>query len=162
MSIRSTEHERCPPKRNKVRAETYTSGYIIRPTESGCSLFLVAQNDIKGLLPKFIVNREAGRVPPKWIDDLKKACMKSPIPQYEMDAWASLFRRHEPALPSRTGGHSSSSSKQMERETAQSDFAAKTITSLQSEEPDAFDHRPSMAICYVFSNSKLELIFYNF
>jgi hypothetical protein len=97
-----------PPKRGRVRAETYASGYVIRKTESGCSLFLVAQNDIKGMLPKFIVNSQAARVPPQWIGGLQKACLNSPIGEEEMVAWSAPFRKRNSPISSPHVGSSGS------------------------------------------------------
>jgi hypothetical protein len=129
VSIRSTEDMRCPPKRGKVRAETYASGYIIRRTANGTKLFLVAQNDIKGLVPKFIVNSQAARVPPQWCNNLRNACINCTISLQEMEAWAAPFRKN--ASPNASPRLDSNSSKRRGRSVSRRE-------SKDSNGPDAF------------------------
>jgi hypothetical protein len=77
--LRSAEHPMVPEKSGHIRAESYTSGYVIRPytdgAESGIKMFLMTSTDIKGIIPKWIINFVAPRKPGEWIDALKKACL---------------------------------------------------------------------------------------
>ncbi|KAF4667971.1 hypothetical protein FOL46_002247 [Perkinsus olseni] len=61
-----------------IRAETIISGYIIEQAadSNDTSLFILSQTDIKGLIPKWIVNTAAGRVPVQWVESLEEACRK--------------------------------------------------------------------------------------
>ncbi|KAL8448215.1 hypothetical protein Emag_003983 [Eimeria magna] len=40
------------------------------------TLFLVAQTDVKGLIPKWLVNTTAARAPVGWVENLRRACKK--------------------------------------------------------------------------------------
>lgn len=65
----SVEHDKCPDVNGNVRAHTYISGYAIKkhPTDpNSCLLMIVSQVDIKGLVPKFIVNSIAASGPSGW------------------------------------------------------------------------------------------------
>lgn len=67
--------------KNTIRADTVISGYVIRPLDQnnlkkGTRLFLIAQNDVRGSVPKFLVNTAAQRVPLTWATNLKNACEK--------------------------------------------------------------------------------------
>ena len=71
----SMDHPGMPPKKGVIRAETLISGYIIRPTgEKTCKVMIVSQNDIKGLIPKAIVNSVASRAPADWVDSMNRGC----------------------------------------------------------------------------------------
>ena len=72
--MRSAEHPQKPNAPGCIRAETYISGYVIRQTASGCDLFLMSQTDIKGLIPKWIVNMMAAKAPSQWVQNLMKSC----------------------------------------------------------------------------------------
>ena len=39
-------------------------------------IVIIAMNDIKGLIPKFIVNSVAAKAPRKWVENLKSGCEK--------------------------------------------------------------------------------------
>jgi START domain len=71
----SMEHPAMPPKKGAIRAETLISGYIIRPTsEKTCKVTIISQNDIKGLIPKSIVNSIASKAPVEWVNTMNKGC----------------------------------------------------------------------------------------
>eukprot|EP00003_Mantamonas_plastica_P021580 TRINITY_DN3517_c0_g3_i3.p1 TRINITY_DN3517_c0_g3~~TRINITY_DN3517_c0_g3_i3.p1 ORF type:complete len:174 (+),score=21.98 TRINITY_DN3517_c0_g3_i3:262-783(+) len=56
-----------------VRAETIISGYVIRPDgDNGTKVTVIAQNDIKGMIPKAIVNMFAASQPLTWFNTFKK------------------------------------------------------------------------------------------
>ncbi|CBZ53350.1 putative phosphatidylcholine transfer protein [Neospora caninum Liverpool] len=77
MLMRSASHPSIPERPGVVRAETILSGYIMEQRgPNSSSLFIVAQTDVKGLIPKWVVNTTAARAPVGWVDNLKKACAK--------------------------------------------------------------------------------------
>lgn len=80
MHFKSVTHERMPEKPKIVRADTLISGYIIEPSldEKGrpsTKLTIISQNDIKGIVPKAIVNIAASRAPRQWVNNLVKGCL---------------------------------------------------------------------------------------
>lgn len=78
MLMRSADHPSVPEKSGCVRAETLISGYIMEArmgNEKSSDLFILAQTDVKGLIPKWIVNTTAARAPVGWVESLKKACI---------------------------------------------------------------------------------------
>lgn len=79
ISLRSAIHPELPEKSGMIRAESFTSGYVIRRyeegSEKGTKVFLMTCTDVKGIIPKFIINFVAPRKPGEWIDALKKACL---------------------------------------------------------------------------------------
>ena len=76
LLMRSAEHPAKPSVSGCIRAETYISGYVIRQSPSGCDLFLMSQTDIKGLIPKWIVNMMAAKAPAQWVNNLARSCAK--------------------------------------------------------------------------------------
>lgn len=95
IMMRSASHPDYPEKSGIVRAETIISGYIIRSTgPTSSSLFIVAQTDIRGLVPKFAVNQGAQRAPIQWTDALRKACEKY------VKAWGTVLPDYASMEPS--------------------------------------------------------------
>ncbi|KAF4671906.1 hypothetical protein FOL47_001127 [Perkinsus chesapeaki] len=76
--MRSAARAEMPEVPQYIRAETVISGYIIEQAGDSrdTSLFILSQTDIKGLIPKWIVNTAAGRVPVQWVESLEDACRK--------------------------------------------------------------------------------------
>jgi len=65
----SVEHEDCPEKRNFIRAETVLSGFIIRDLGNNASqLTIISQTDIKGKIPKAVVNMMTATMAPKQVN----------------------------------------------------------------------------------------------
>lgn len=56
-----------PAARGAVRAEVWLSGYLIFPTKEGSEVLVFTQIDIKGLIPKYIVNALSSSAPKKWV-----------------------------------------------------------------------------------------------
>jgi hypothetical protein len=73
--LRSAEHHGCPENKANIRAESYISGYILRQeVENGeqvLKIFLMAATDVKGFVPKWVVNYLAPKAPPQWVDSLR-------------------------------------------------------------------------------------------
>jgi len=75
LHFKSVENSKFPIVKKTVRGETSISGYVLEPIgTTGTKLTLVSQNDIKGLLPKSIVNMVAAKAPKQWVANLKKGC----------------------------------------------------------------------------------------
>ena len=72
--MRSAEHELKPVIHGCIRAESHISGYVIRETPTGASLFIMSQTDVKGLIPKWIVNMMAAKAPAQWVNNLMRSC----------------------------------------------------------------------------------------
>ena len=72
--MRSAEHALRPLVPGCIRAESYISGYVIREVEGGCALFIMSQTDVKGLIPKWIVNMMAAKAPAQWVGNLLRSC----------------------------------------------------------------------------------------
>jgi len=72
-------HPACPERKNFVRAITYISGYVIGPVEgfpNRTSVTYIAQNDLKGSIPKYIINWVAPIAPVQWYDKFTATCSK--------------------------------------------------------------------------------------
>ncbi|CAE7944286.1 Stard7 [Symbiodinium sp. KB8] len=79
ISLRSAIHPDMPEKNGYIRAESFTSGYVMRRyddgKEKGTKVFLMTMTDVKGIIPKWMINFVAPRKPGEWIDSLKRACL---------------------------------------------------------------------------------------
>lgn len=73
----SEDHPMKPVRKGIVRALTLIAGQVLRPTPQGCSLTMISQNDIGGLVPKVLVNHGAARAPAKWVKRLNKGCRRA-------------------------------------------------------------------------------------
>jgi hypothetical protein len=77
--LRSAEDPNCPEDKYNIRAESHISGYVLRQEFEGSTpvlkIFLMSCADIKGLIPKWIVNTFAPRKPGEWIESLKRAAL---------------------------------------------------------------------------------------
>jgi hypothetical protein len=75
MHFKSIDHPLKPLVKRVVRAETIMSGYIIEQIQDDppiTQLIIVSQNDVKGLIPKALVNMGASKAPKQWISNLIK------------------------------------------------------------------------------------------
>jgi hypothetical protein len=77
--LRSAQHPDCPENKSNIRAETFISGYVLRQDWDGdkpiLNVFLMSCLDIKGLIPKWIVNSQAPKKPADWVDTLRRAAL---------------------------------------------------------------------------------------
>jgi hypothetical protein len=72
LHFKSVKHPSCPEKANIIRAETLISGYILERAVNNdgsvdTSIIMISQNDIKGVLPKSIVNMISVKGPKQWV-----------------------------------------------------------------------------------------------
>lgn len=77
IHFKSIEHKDCPLVKKKVRANTIISGYFIRTESTNpriCHLSVIAQTDIGGKIPSWIVNKLSQSAPNDWIKNLYKGC----------------------------------------------------------------------------------------
>ena len=75
--MKSVEHSQRPLMKKTVRANTIISGYLIRDIGEGrCELGIISQTDIRGRIPKFLVNIIAPKQPVKWLKKLEKAVVR--------------------------------------------------------------------------------------
>lgn len=79
MHFKSVQHPRCPDKPKIVRGDTVISGYILERYNNAkgresTKLTIITQNDIKGLVPKSIVNMAASKAPKQWVTNLITGC----------------------------------------------------------------------------------------
>ena len=49
-------------------------GYVFENTSSGTKITFVSNNDIKGSIPKLLVNHASAKGPFGWFGNLRKAC----------------------------------------------------------------------------------------
>ena len=80
MSFQSCTHPAKPPLKKRIRGETHIAGYVIKPSTKkphSTDLCILSQVDIKGQVPKAIVNLVAGKAPAEWVSKLRKACERS-------------------------------------------------------------------------------------
>mmetsp|Transcript_29079 Transcript_29079/g.26455 ORF Transcript_29079/g.26455 Transcript_29079/m.26455 type:complete len:180 (+) Transcript_29079:652-1191(+) len=77
VSFVSVTHPAMPHIKGNVRGDTKIAGYVMRPLPddpNSTEMFILSQCDIKGMVPKFIVNYVAGKAPAEWIKKLTDAC----------------------------------------------------------------------------------------
>lgn len=74
----SVKHPKYPSKKDKVRAVSIQTGYVIQsqgPANS-CTLTYMAQVDPRGSLPKWVVNKSSHFLAPRAMKKINKACLK--------------------------------------------------------------------------------------
>mmetsp|Transcript_699 Transcript_699/g.1331 ORF Transcript_699/g.1331 Transcript_699/m.1331 type:complete len:255 (+) Transcript_699:719-1483(+) len=72
----SIERPDVPTKSGWVRAHTSISGYRIREIEGGCVLDYLSHNDVKGLIPPFLINAFAPSKALEWSERMQVAAAK--------------------------------------------------------------------------------------
>ncbi len=78
MHFESIDHPLRPITSKYVRAHTTIAGYMFKEISTfplKCSLSIVSQVDIKGYIPKSLVNMCAGRASRGWVESYKKGCV---------------------------------------------------------------------------------------
>eukprot|EP00439_Symbiodinium_sp_Y106_P059820 s1754_g8.t1 len=103
ISLRSAIHPDMPEKSGYIRAESFTSGYVMRRyddgKEKGTKVFLMTMTDVKGIIPKWMINFVAPRKPGEWVDCLKRACLdyQNANPDYpELEKDLEPFKHNHP------------------------------------------------------------------
>ena len=62
-------------QKGNVRAETELAGYLFEDVEGGSQITFIPNNDVKGNVPKLLVNYASAKAPFKWFGNLRKACL---------------------------------------------------------------------------------------
>jgi len=75
--MRSAEHDKCPEDKRYIRAESFISGYHLQNVGDAenpvLKLFIMSCSDVRGLIPKWIINYMAPKKPAEWVESLKQA-----------------------------------------------------------------------------------------
>ena len=77
IHFKSVEHPNAPVNPKTIRATTIISGYFITSVSDNPNktmIYIISQTDIKGSIPKWIVNSVSQRAPGDWIKNLIKGC----------------------------------------------------------------------------------------
>jgi len=102
--LRSADHHAMPEGKSIIRVESYISGYVLRQSfENGepvLNIFLMSCADVKGLIPKWIINMFAPKKPAEWVETLRKACVgyQDAHPNFEEDLrnYVNRFKEDNP------------------------------------------------------------------
>lgn len=71
----SVHHKSAPLKKGFIRGSSILSGYYVQKKGEGLSLTYVSQVDLKGNLPKWLVNRASTKIAPKVIKNIHEAAL---------------------------------------------------------------------------------------
>jgi len=75
--LRSADNGSVPEDKHMIRVENYISGYVLRQSWEGdtplLNIFIMSSSDVKGMIPKWIVNMFAPKKPIEWVEGLRKA-----------------------------------------------------------------------------------------
>lgn len=77
LHFKSVDHKDCPIYKNVIRAETIISGYYIKTLSVNppkTFLSIISQNDVKGKIPTYLVNKVSQTAPKDWVKSLLKGC----------------------------------------------------------------------------------------
>ncbi len=77
IHFKSIEHKSAPHHAKKIRAHTIISGYYLETVSMNpktTKIVIISQTDIKGSIPKLIVNTVSQKAPKLWINNLHKGC----------------------------------------------------------------------------------------
>lgn len=79
IALRSAEHPDMPEVKGVIRVESFVAGYSLQQTWNGdqpiLNLFLMSGADIKGLIPKWILNAVVPKKTSEWPEGLRKAAL---------------------------------------------------------------------------------------
>ncbi len=74
LAFKSIELNEYPPIKGVIRGKTILSGFLIRKKdEKKTEVTLISQVDLKGSIPKYLINKVAQKAPLTWIKKFKKA-----------------------------------------------------------------------------------------
>jgi len=78
--LRSAEHPNAPEDHRYIRVDNKISGYVFRESyvkgQPVMQLFLMSCSDVKGMIPKWIINMLAPKKPGEWTESLRKAALE--------------------------------------------------------------------------------------
>jgi len=73
--LRSAETALMPEDSRYIRVENKISGYVMRQVEGGVKMFLMTCSDVKGYIPKWIINFLAPKKPAEWMQALRQGAL---------------------------------------------------------------------------------------
>lgn len=79
----TVHHKDVPQKKGLIRGNSILSGYYVERKGDGCLLTYVSQVDLKGIIPKWLVNKASTKIAPKIVAKVHKAAL-------EYQAWKAL------------------------------------------------------------------------
>jgi hypothetical protein len=103
--LRSAVHPDVPEQKGIIRAESYISGYVLKQRYDAngqpiLDIFMMSCNDVKGMIPKWIINFFAPKAPREWIEALKGSALEyqqqHPHYQEELRALIEKFKKPNP------------------------------------------------------------------
>ena len=74
----SVQHDKCPPKKGYVRANSLKTGYMVHKTPEGTKISYFAWNAWNGSIPNWCINFLTKTLIGNVIESLRKACKKYP------------------------------------------------------------------------------------
>lgn len=95
--------EEMPVKKDFVRGVSYLTGYVVKKTDTGCSVHYITQNDPGGQVPKFILDKISCVIAPKVLEKIHKAALgyeewkSKNRPEYR--PWRGLGNDSKPMWP---------------------------------------------------------------
>ena len=73
MHVAHVDHAQKKKQSGYVRALALLSGYLFKKVDDNTTKVQVCiQTDLKGLIPKMVVNKFAKKAPKKWIESVQK------------------------------------------------------------------------------------------
>lgn len=72
LQMESVEHEKKPPQKRYVRGVVFANGYLFKKIDGGKKTLaeLYLHGDIKGMIPKLVVNPFVAKTVKKWIQSI--------------------------------------------------------------------------------------------
>ncbi len=68
LGFENYEDDEIPHKKGTIRAETIISGYLVRQLdEKFTTITIISKTDIKGYIPKYLINKAAAKNVLKWV-----------------------------------------------------------------------------------------------
>mmetsp|Transcript_6625 Transcript_6625/g.24780 ORF Transcript_6625/g.24780 Transcript_6625/m.24780 type:complete len:194 (-) Transcript_6625:6083-6664(-) len=74
--MRSIEDDRMPPRKKWVRAHIIITGFLIRKHGAGCELIYMSQTDLKGKIPKKVINYSTSKFAPSIVRQFESDALK--------------------------------------------------------------------------------------
>lgn len=86
LYYKSVEHPDCPPKKGFIRADTKLSGFILRDLgRDSCQITIISQTDIKGKVPKAVINYAAATFAPSQVKNFLNFAEKRKLETPDID-----------------------------------------------------------------------------
>ena len=79
IHIESVECDKKPPSSKYVRAQTIVAGYLFKELSKfplRCSITIINQVDLKGSIPRYLINMHAASGSRDWVESYRLGCME--------------------------------------------------------------------------------------